>query len=102
MKIHGRWVDLADLEERFAFAAAGVAEAAAVSVQDTDGIDTVAFFYVPASAAPLDVARRLAAFAQTLPPYQRPRFMHAVDALPRTATGKLIRRQLVELHRTLG
>ena len=102
VKIHGRWVDLADLEERFTFAAAGVAEAAAVSVQDADGVDTVAFFYVPAPAAPLDVAQRLATFAQTLPPYQRPRWMHAVAAMPRTATGKLIRRQLVELHRTLA
>ncbi|MFO1317966.1 MAG: 4-hydroxybenzoyl-CoA reductase subunit beta [Burkholderiales bacterium] len=102
VKIHGRWVDLADLEERFAFAAAGIAEAAAVSVQDADGVDAVAFFYVPAAAAPLDVAQRLAAFAQTLPPYQRPRWMHAVTALPRTPTGKLIRRQLVELHRTLA
>ena len=102
VKIHGRWVDLADLEERFAFAAAGVAEAAAVSVQDADGVDAVAFFYVPAAAAPLDVAQRLSAFAQTLPPYQRPQWMHAVTTLPRTATGKLIRRQLAELHRALA
>ena len=102
VKIHGRWVDLAELEERFAFAAAGVAEAAAVAVQDADGVDAVAFFYVAMPAAPLDVAQRLTAFAQTLPSYQRPRWLHAVPALPRTATGKLIRRQLRELHRTLA
>ena len=102
VKIHGRWVDLADLEERFTFAAAGIAEAAAVSVQDIDGVDAVAFFYVAMPAAPLDVAQRLTAFAQTLHPYQRPRWLHQVPALPRTATGKLIRRQLRDLHRTLA
>ena len=69
VKIHGRWVDLCDLEERFAFAAAGIAEAAAVSVPDADGVDAVAFFYVTMPAAPLDVAQRLTAFAQTLHPY---------------------------------
>jgi len=39
--------------------------------------------------------------ADALPPYQRPRWLHAVAALPRTATGKLQRRRLQELHRTL-
>ncbi|MCC7326509.1 MAG: 4-hydroxybenzoyl-CoA reductase subunit beta [Burkholderiales bacterium] len=105
VKIHGRWIDLLDLEERLASAAAGIVEAAAVSVQDADGVDAVAFFYVTATsagatAAPADIAAALAAFAQTLAPFQRPRFLHAVAALPRTATGKLIRRQLRELHRS--
>jgi len=36
-----------------------------------------------------------------MPPYQRPRWLHAVEALPRTPTGKLLRRKLRELHLAL-
>ena len=37
----------------------------------------------------------------SMPPYQRPRWLHAVEALPRTPTGKLLRRKLRELHLAL-
>jgi acyl-coenzyme A synthetase/AMP-(fatty) acid ligase len=40
--------------------------------------------------------------AGALPPHQRPLWWHAVDALPRGPTGKLLRRKLQELHRSLG
>jgi acyl-coenzyme A synthetase/AMP-(fatty) acid ligase len=102
VKIRGRWVNLLEIEERLAVAAPGVAEAAAVSVPDADGVDAVAFFYVVKAAAPADVALKLRAYADTLPPYQRPGWLHGVASLPRTATGKLMRRRLQELHRTLA
>jgi 4-hydroxybenzoyl-CoA reductase beta subunit len=102
VKIHGRWVDLADIGERLMFAVHGVAEGAAVAVPDADGVDAVAFFYVEAADAPAELKAQLATFAQSLPAFQRPHFLHAIKALPRTATGKLIRRQLVELHRALA
>jgi len=99
VKIRGRWVNLVDLEERLSVGASGIAEAAAVCVPDSDGVDAVALFYVAANEAAAGAA--LLACANTLPHYQRPRWLHAVDALPRTPTGKLLRRKLQELHRSL-
>jgi len=102
VKIRGRWVNLAELEERLAKASPAVNEAAAVSVQDADGVDAIAFFYVVKPGPPEDVTDRLRALAETLPHYQRPRWLFEIAALPRTATGKLLRRKLRELHRTVA
>jgi acyl-CoA synthetase (AMP-forming)/AMP-acid ligase II len=78
-----------------------MAEAAAVTVPDADGVDAVALFFVAQDGAPrLDTAA-LREHADRLPPYQRPRWLHPVDVLPRTPTGKLVRRRLRELHREL-
>lgn len=99
VKIHGRWVNLVELEERLCAQAPGIAEAAAVCVPDSDGVDTVAFFFVARDDAAASAALR--SYADTLPPYQRPRWLYPVTSLPRTATGKLLRRKLQDLHRTL-
>jgi acyl-coenzyme A synthetase/AMP-(fatty) acid ligase len=99
VKIHGRWVNLADLEERLTKTSPHVREAAAVVVPDADGVDAVAFFFVAGDEASAGAA--LQAGAAGLPPHQRPRWLHAVDTLPRGPTGKLLRRKLQELHRTL-
>lgn len=99
VKIRGRWVNLIDLAERLAGAVPGVVEGAAVCVPDADGVDAVAFFYVADDAAAAGAT--LAAGAEALPPYQRPRWLHPVATLPRTPTGKLLRRKLQELHRSL-
>jgi acyl-coenzyme A synthetase/AMP-(fatty) acid ligase len=40
--------------------------------------------------------------ADHLPPHQRPRWLYSVEALPRTPTGKLVRRRLRDLHATLA
>jgi acyl-coenzyme A synthetase/AMP-(fatty) acid ligase/rubrerythrin len=101
VKVHGRWVDLIELEQHLALACPGMAEAAAVTVPDADGVDAVALFFVAQDGAPrLDTAA-LREHADRLPPYQRPRWLHPVDVLPRTPTGKLVRRRLRELHREL-
>ena len=68
---------------------------------DGDGVDAVAFFYVADGQARRGCRRAAAGTRETLPHYQRPRWLHAVASLPRTATGKLLRRKLQELHRTL-
>ena len=99
VKIHGRWVNLVELEERLIAQSAGVVEAAAVCVPDADGVDAVACFYVASDDTAAALALR--SCADTLPQYQRPRWLHAVAALPRTPTGKLLRRKLKELHHTL-
>lgn len=99
VKVHGRWVDLIAIEEKLALVTPDVLEAAAVLVPDADGLDAVAVFYVARSdeAAP-SVEAALRTHTDSMPPYQRPRWFHPIDALPRTATGKLIRRRLQDLH----
>jgi acyl-coenzyme A synthetase/AMP-(fatty) acid ligase len=101
VKIHGRWVNLSELEERLATACPGIVEAAAASVPDGDGVDAVAFFYVVAEDAAADAENALKASMDALPHYRRPRWLHVVAALPRTATGKLLRRNLKTLHHAL-
>jgi acyl-coenzyme A synthetase/AMP-(fatty) acid ligase len=102
VKVHGRWVDLIELEQHLALACPGMAEAAAVTVPDADGVDAVALFFVAAAGAPLLDTAALREHADRLPPYQRPHWIHPIDALPRTPTGKLVRRRLRELHRELA
>ena len=100
VKIRGRWVNLVELEQQLAATAPGLAEAAAVCVPDGDGVDAVALFFVARDAAATEAVLREC--AERLPSYQRPRWWHPVSALPRTPTGKLLRRRLQELHRTLA
>ena len=98
VKIRGRWVNLAELGERLGQGLDGLREGAAVCVPDADGVESVAYFYVAAAG---DADRLRDALMQrigTLPPYQRPAAVRRLDALPRTATGKLLRRKLQELH----
>jgi acyl-coenzyme A synthetase/AMP-(fatty) acid ligase/rubrerythrin len=102
VKVYGRWVDLVDLEQRIALTCPGIAEAAAVAVPDADGVDAVALFFVAQPGAPVLDAATLREHADRLPPYQRPRWLHPVEALPRTPTGKLVRRRLRDLHATLA
>jgi 2-aminobenzoate-CoA ligase len=54
----------------------------------------------PGQAAGEAMAAELQQFVkQTIAPYKYPRAVEFVDALPRTATGKLQRFRLHELHR---
>lgn len=94
VKIMGRWVSLSELEEKLAAGVRGLLEAAAVCVPDADGVHTVALFYAARPEDRREVEHDLRENASGLPPHQRPASWHAVDALPRTATGKLLRRTL--------
>jgi acyl-coenzyme A synthetase/AMP-(fatty) acid ligase/rubrerythrin len=100
VKIKGRWVNLVELEDRLGTGTPGLREAAAVCVPDDVGIDTVALFYAAAVSDQGAVEQALRERAAALPGYQRPAQLHRVDVLPRTATGKLLRRRLAELLRS--
>jgi acyl-coenzyme A synthetase/AMP-(fatty) acid ligase/rubrerythrin len=98
VKVRGRWVDLVELEQRVALACPAVAEAAAVTVHDADGVDAVALFFVARTGSPVLDGSTLREHADRLPPYQRPQWIHQLESLPRTPTGKLLRRRLRDLH----
>lgn len=97
IKIKGRWVNLVELEAHLAQDVPGLVEAAAVCVPDEQGFDTVVLFYAAAPGQEDAVLEALRARAQTLPPHHRPTQWRAMPQLPRTVTGKLMRRQLAEL-----
>jgi len=95
LKVRGRWVSLPDVEAKIAACAgAALREIAVVAVRDGDGLTTLAAAYVDggdAAAARAALERALA----LLPPHQRPVRCVALAALPRTVTGKLLRRELI-------
>jgi acyl-coenzyme A synthetase/AMP-(fatty) acid ligase/rubrerythrin len=97
VKIKGRWVNLVELEELLAAGTPGLLEAGSVCVPDQDGVDSVNLFFVAREGQVAAVERVLRERAAALPPYQRPSALHAIEALPRTPTGKLLRRKLAEL-----
>jgi len=97
VKIKGRWVNLVELEERLAAGVPGLLETGCVCVPDPDGVDCVAVFFAAAEGRAGDVERVLRERAAAMPPYQRPALWQLVPVLPRTPTGKLLRRRLVEL-----
>jgi acyl-coenzyme A synthetase/AMP-(fatty) acid ligase len=101
VKVNGRWVDLVALEEALA-QTPGVLSAAAVAVADGDGVASIALFHVARAGVHADAAHKLAVAVAALPLHQRPRWIHAVPELPRTATGKLLRRQLQQMHEVLA
>ena len=102
LKIAGQWVQPGELEEVAAREAA-ILEAACVPVVDADGLERLALFVT--ARADLAAAQRAAVEAceRLLPRHKRPKWVRAVDELPRTATGKVQRFKLREiLERELG
>lgn len=74
----------------------GVADAAAVGVPDPDSGEAIRLFVVKRSPA-LDEAMLCAHCAEHLANYKRPRHVVFVDALPKSAVGKVLRRELKNL-----
>jgi acyl-coenzyme A synthetase/AMP-(fatty) acid ligase/rubrerythrin len=96
LKVKGRWVNLLKLEERLATGVPGLLESACVCVPDEDGVDSLALFYVARPGDGARVGQALRDRAAGLQPHQRPRWFQEVPVLPRTPTGKLLRRKLAE------
>ena len=79
----------------------GVAEIAVAELPVRNDLSLIAAFIVPAGAWPGEAA--LEGFAaERLADYKRPRLWIEVPALPRTANGKVLRRELVAAHRRDG
>jgi acyl-coenzyme A synthetase/AMP-(fatty) acid ligase len=96
-KVAGMWVAPADVEAAL-LAHADVADAGVVGATLDGGLVKAVAFVVPrAGSSGTGLAEALAAHLEArLPAHQRPRRIHVVDALPRTATGKLQRYLLRE------
>ena len=99
LKIAGQWVSTVWVEQRLAPAVGEtVQQLAAVGVPTEEGLTALALLAVAAPGQRAEAVRRLAAAVESLPRHRRPRWVHWVDALPMTATGKLQRAALKGLH----
>jgi benzoate-CoA ligase len=98
LKVSGLWVSPVELESEL-MAHAAVAEVAVIGVDDRAGLTkTKAFVVLPPGVAPSEaLADELKAFIKArLAPHKYPRAIAFVDALPKTATGKIRRHALRE------
>lgn len=71
-----------------------VAEAACAEVAVKDGVRIIAAFIVPAAGRAADADALRAFLSERLAPYKMPRAYRFVEALPRTANGKVQRSRL--------
>jgi long-chain acyl-CoA synthetase len=72
----------------------GVAEVAVVGVDDPKTGEAVVAYVVPAAGAALDPEQLVGAASRSLAKFKLPRDVEIVDALPRTATGKVMKWRL--------
>jgi len=99
LKIAGQWVSTLWVEQELANACGELLQQiASVGVTTADGLTALAVLAVAAPGQDDVARRRLAAGIETLPKHRRPRWVHWLDALPLTATGKLQRGRLRKLH----
>ena len=99
LKIAGQWVSTQWVEQALRAACGDtVQELAAVGVKCPEGLTEIAAFMVAHPACREAARERAAEGIAALPGHKRPRWVHWVDALPHTATGKLQRAGLNVLH----
>jgi acyl-coenzyme A synthetase/AMP-(fatty) acid ligase len=92
-KVKGLWVSPVEVEEAL-LGCAGVREAAVVPGIAEDGTTVAVAFVALGEGASAEGVREHA--RSVLPSYKRPADVRVVDALPRTATGKVQRFKLRE------
>ena len=83
--------------EAVAFLEAAVSEAACVPVPDADWLSRLEVFVTDNSIAAAAQRAAQVACERMLPRHKRPKWVRAVDELPRTATGKVQRFRLREI-----
>ena len=87
-----------DAVERVIADLPGVAEVAVAGVPDPEWGQRVVAWVVPAGTAAPSLADLRAAVGQRLAAFMAPKELHLVEALPRTAIGKVSRTTLVHHH----
>lgn len=99
LKINGRWVSTLWVEQALLGAASdSVAQLACVGVPTADGLTALSLLVIAAPRQQDLAAQRIQAAIAALPAYRQPRWVHWVQALPLTATGKLQRARLPGMH----
>jgi benzoate-CoA ligase family protein len=93
LKVGGEWVSPTEVESVL-LGHASVAEAAVVGALTIDGLTRPVAFAVPRPGVRFDADDVLARCRDELAGYKRPRRLIVVEALPKTATGKVIRAEL--------
>lgn len=107
IKVAGQWVRLGEVEE-VASSIAGLRDAAVVAVPDENGAQRAALFVVPGGERNFDAIEPSVrqALETQLSRYKVPRWIIPLDAMPRTATGKIargsLRKMAVEALSTAG
>ncbi|MGE0095373.1 MAG: benzoate-CoA ligase family protein [Alphaproteobacteria bacterium] len=95
LKVAGQWVSPAEVEE-VALSVAGVRDAALVGRSDASGLMRTTLYIVLTSGADGALEALRAVLPERLMSHKVPRDIRVVDAVPRTATGKLQRYKLRE------
>ena len=90
IKAGGIWVSPAEVESVL-IEHPTVMEAAVVGGRDDSGLETVIAFVLPAGGATAEPDELLAHCRERMAAFKRPRSIHVVDELPKTATGKIKR-----------
>jgi len=93
LRVGSEWVSPAEVESVLLRHEA-IAEAAVVGALGRDGLTRAVAFAVARPGSAVDVDEILARCRSELAGYKRPRRLLVVDALPKTATGKIIRAEL--------
>lgn len=97
----GENIDPAEIEDVLR-SCPGVRQAAAVGLPDAFGSTELAAFLEPAQGAIIDEDEVLDMCTRRLAAFKRPRVVHILDRLPRTATEKVNRGELRTLAAKLG
>lgn len=90
IKAGGIWVSPAEVEAVL-LEHPSVLEAAVVGGHNQDGLEITVAFVVPASGQTVDVETLTEHCRRRMASFKRPRQVHVIDALPKTATGKVQR-----------
>jgi benzoate-CoA ligase len=95
IKVSGQWVSPSEVEEA-ALMVPGVADAVAVGIPNEDGLVRLVLYAVPepGEREPVLEQRIVETLRSKLAIYKCPRTVHFLEAIPRTATGKVQRFKL--------